>query len=102
MDRSTADGSRDPRQPSLSVAVVEAVAEREAVDPAALDQPLYDVVDPDALETLFPVDDAGRPRRGGHVTFVYRGHLVRVSADREVRIVGSETAGDGGAGRRGP
>lgn len=98
MDRSTADGHPHPRPPSISVAVVEAVAEREAVDPLALDRPLYDVVDPDALETLFPVDDDGRPEVEGYVTFVYGGRLVRVTSDREVRIVGPETAGDGGTG----
>lgn len=81
---------------SLSLAVVEAIAEREGVEAIDLDRPLYDVVDPDALENLFPRDAGGEPRCRGHVTFAYGRHTVRVASDGEVRIrgpsVGDSTA----------
>ena len=98
MDRSTADESGTPTGSSLSVAVVEAVAEREAIDPLELERPLHDVVDTDALERLFPVDGAGGPGSDGYVSFVYEGRLVRVSSDREVRIVEPGAAGNGWPG----
>lgn len=77
---------------SLALAVVDAIAEREGVDPTDLDVPLYDAIDPDALENLFPVDAGGRPRCRGHVTFAYGTHCVRVTSDREVRVVESPEA----------
>lgn len=40
------------RAPSVSMAVVEAVAAAEDVDPLEL-EPLNDTIDPDALDTLF-------------------------------------------------
>lgn len=39
--------------PSVSMAVVEAVADAENVDPLELD-PLNEAIDPDALDALFP------------------------------------------------
>lgn len=38
---------------SVTRRVVEAVAEREGVDPVELKPPLHSALDPDALETLF-------------------------------------------------
>lgn len=94
MDQPTTPRPGVPEAESLSVAVVEAIAERESIDPLDLDRPLYEVVDTEALEELFPVDGEGRPRSEGHVTFGYGGHRVRVSSDREVRILEPGTDGD--------
>lgn len=102
MDQSITRRSGDSSPESLSVAVVEAVAEREAVNPLDLDIPLYDAIDPDALERLFTVDAEGRPGCAGHVTFDYGDRRVRVSSDREVRVLEPESTdvgepGDGDA-----
>lgn len=61
--------------------VVGAVAEAVDRDPIAL-PPLYDVIDPDAIEALF------RPGTDGHVEFTYSGCDVVVEADGSVRIDG--------------
>lgn len=68
-----------------SQAVVERVADAENVDPLALDVPLYDAVDPDALDALFGPTD-GAPRTTGRVTFVYYGHTVVVASDGTVTL----------------
>ncbi len=63
---------------SVSIAVVSAVARRAGVDPVEL-RPLYDVVDTEALDTLFTADV-------GTLTFPYEGYLVTVDADGSVRV----------------
>lgn len=95
MDHSIGPPSVGAAPESIALAVVEAIAEREAVDPIDLDRPLYDVVDPDALENLFRVDHAGRPVGRGHVTFAYGDYLVRVSSDREISVFDRGDAGSG-------
>lgn len=82
--------SRSPRteEGSLSIAVVEAIAERAGVEPLELDRPLYDAIDPGALENLFPVDGEGRPATDGHVTFSYGEYTVRVGSDRRIQVFG--------------
>lgn len=62
---------------SLSQSVIEAVAEAEGVDPLELTPPLYEVIDPDALDHVFattPTDN----RMDGKVTFGYNGYEVAV------------------------
>lgn len=56
---------------ALGLAVVEAVADAEDVDPTDLDPPLGDVIDPDALESIFRDSN-------GELTFTYHGHRVTV------------------------
>ncbi|WP_415380458.1 HalOD1 output domain-containing protein [Halosimplex sp. TS25] len=65
---------------SVSEAVIEAVAAAEGVRPTEL-APLYDVVDPDALETVF----AGKSSLG-KVVFNYNSYEVTVDADGHVAI----------------
>lgn len=71
----------DARQPPLSATVVAAIAEHEHVDPMDLDPPLFDVVDPDALDGLF--NDTAT---NGRVTFTYRGADVTVTSEGDVRV----------------
>ena len=68
----------DPRP---SIALVEAVADRKKVDPTDL-PPLYDVVDPDALDTL--LDDVEE------VSFAYSGYHVTLRTGGVARVVDSE------------
>lgn len=74
--RTTADGHERP-----SMRVVRAVAAANDADPIAL-APLYDVIDPDALDRLFAADAAGS------VQFVYEGRDVVVDADGSVTVDG--------------
>ena len=64
-----------------STAIVETVSARTGQSVVDL-PPLYDVVDPDALDDLF----TGRQTLGV-VTFEYAGHDVTVRADRTVDVV---------------
>lgn len=75
-----------PDAPSNSVttAVVEAVAAYRDVDPASLEPPLHDVIDTDALETVFAPTRRGS--RSGTVTFVYDGLEITVDANGTVGI----------------
>lgn len=69
---------------SVSEGVVEAVSEAEDVDPISL-TPLYEVIDPDALDKLFastPTDN----QRGGTITFSYSGYEVTVASDGHISV----------------
>lgn len=66
----------EPDERPVSVAVVEAVADAEGVDPVGLETPLYEAVDPDALEAL--VGASGHGGFEGYVSFVYCGYDVTV------------------------
>jgi hypothetical protein len=63
-----------------AAAVVEAVATAEGWAPADVPEPLYESVDPDALEALVASVDRGR------ITFTYLGYEVTVDADGTVTL----------------
>ena len=63
----------------LSELVIEKVAQYKGVNELDLEKPLYDAINPDALETLF------RDGRG-EVTFHYLDLLVRVNSERDVEV----------------
>lgn len=59
--------------------IVLEIADREGVDPLELPEPLYDTINPDAVESLF----RGSP---GFLTFDYLGYSVTVTHERDVII----------------
>lgn len=63
-------------------AVLTAVADQEGVDVSELRKPLYDVIDPDALEGLFKHDT-------GLATFEYYGYTVTVDHRGNVEVNGT-------------
>ena len=71
---------------SVSERVIEAVAEREGVAPTELARPLSDVIDPEALDTLFEPQPDGRPRGEGRVEFEYYGYMVVVDTGGSVTL----------------
>lgn len=75
----TASAASD--DPPVSVRIVETIADREGTDPASLDPVLYDVLDPDALDSLF--DGVGT---SGRIEFTYLGYDVAVDADGTVTV----------------
>lgn len=83
---------------SVTVAVVEAVADLTDLEPTEL-PPLQGYVDPDALAELFS-PTAGRIRTG-QVEFAYCGHRVTVRCDgsREISIRAEAAADADGAAR---
>ncbi len=79
MSMSTTIEDGDARTVSLSEAAVIAVADERGIDPTDL-PPLYEFVDPDALDALFE----GRCEMGGEVRFTLDGCVVTVYADGRV------------------
>jgi len=65
---------------ALSSLVVDAVS-AETQMPVDELPPLYDVIDPDALDVLFDADDTD-----GSVEFQYAGRTVTVFADRTITV----------------
>ncbi|APW99205.1 hypothetical protein CHINAEXTREME_16135 [Halobiforma lacisalsi AJ5] len=83
----------DDVQP-LSFEVIAAIAEREGVDPTEIEPPeydaLYDVVNPEALDSLFAPREDGTPRGTGQVEFQFCGYHVVVTSEGEVDVSESE------------
>lgn len=70
---------------SPSEAIVAAILAIEDADPIDLD-PLYDVVDPSALDELFQPKCDGSIRSGGSVSFEYAGYEVVYDADADLEF----------------
>lgn len=81
-----------------SRAAIELVAEREGVDQSALNPPLGDVIDPEALDTLVrSVSTADHPD-APLVRFTYSGYDVAVYADGTIHV--TETSSTPSARKR--
>lgn len=70
---------------TASERVVSAVADSTGTDPLSLD-PLYEVVDPDALDALIEPSQPRPDRSGPRISFTYCGCDVVVSAGRGVQV----------------
>ena len=64
---------------SPSTRIVTRIAAAEGVEPTALEPPLYDVVDPDALDRLVESSADGPIDADATITFTY--HSYRVNVD---------------------
>jgi Halobacterial output domain 1 len=72
------------REPSIVVLIQAAIAARDDLDRSEC-PPLYEAIDPDALDTLFaPLHRESE--RHGKVIFEYCGYEVTVHADRTVEL----------------
>jgi hypothetical protein len=80
--RTTYDRSSDV---ALSVVVVDAVKAVLDESPATVGT-LYDVIDPDALDSLFEPKADGTPRAGGTVEFTLADCEVTVRGDGDVIV----------------
>jgi len=63
----------------LTQAVVSAVARAESIDTTAVEPPLFEAVDTEAMGRLF------RDTRG-HLTFEYKDYMVTVDSDGEITL----------------
>ncbi|MFC7233460.1 HalOD1 output domain-containing protein [Saliphagus sp. GCM10025308] len=81
MAQSLADGNNE-----IHEQIVDEVAALEDTDPLEL-PPLYDAVEPDALESIFSTT-LGGTTRVGRVEFPYAGHTITMEVEEEpvVRI----------------
>lgn len=75
---------------SLSYEVVAEVADREGVEPTDIEPPeydaLYDVINPEALDSLFAPRENGLPRASGRIEFDYCGYHVTVTSDGDIDV----------------
>lgn len=74
----------DYHNDSLSLSVIEALADELEADPVELD-PLYHAVDPEALDELFQAKTGTNAR----VTFAYGDHTVEVRSDGTILVDGT-------------
>jgi hypothetical protein len=75
---------RTARNESLAEIVVWTVADAKDVDPMDIDEPLYETIDPDALERLFEGASAGQSKQ--RIEFTLAGCDVTVYGDRRVVV----------------
>lgn len=71
---------------SLSMTIINAVADAKDVDPADLGTPLYEVVDPDAIDRLFQDRADGIPRPSGQIVFTMADCKVTVHDHDRVTV----------------
>ncbi|ELY91237.1 HalOD1 output domain-containing protein [Natrinema altunense] len=76
-------GSFDGVNGSVSSAVIAAVATHRETDPTRL-PPLYEWIDPDALDALFAPARSGP--RSGRLEFTYDGHAIAVDCTDGVSV----------------
>ncbi|MFC3956952.1 HalOD1 output domain-containing protein [Halovivax cerinus] len=81
MRRGWVEYSRSTGEPA-SVAVVNALAQFEGTAPTAMETPLYEYIDPEALDALFASRPDETARAQGEVRFV---------TDTATVVVGNET-----------
>ncbi|MDF9747905.1 HalOD1 output domain-containing protein [Natrinema salsiterrestre] len=74
----------------VSTKIIEHIAKMEGTEPVKL-PPLYEAIDPDALERLFASKKDGA-ERSGRVEFQYNGYTVIAEFDEELRITTEEIA----------
>lgn len=82
---------RTPSGEPPSKGVVEAVSAVAGVDPLTDLDPLYSVIDPDALDALFRNDGTQSGRNPNRLTFNYHGFEVTVHDDTNVSVRRSDT-----------
>lgn len=73
---------------SPTAEIIRTVAARENVDPVDLDQPLFDAIDPEALDALLQHDSEGVIDSPISVEFRYCGYDLKVTSGGDVRIAG--------------
>ncbi|WP_394741899.1 HalOD1 output domain-containing protein [Natronococcus roseus] len=78
-------GSAHSSPGSPSLRVVKAVANAEGVDPVELEPPLYDGVDPTAIDERF-APTTPNASRNGRLRFRYRGYDVTGRSDGTVSL----------------
>jgi len=74
----------------VSIQIVEAVAETAGVDPLEL-PPLYETIDPEAIDALIADLEAGQSTSADIIKFAYADHMVTVHSDQTVEVTDTVT-----------
>lgn len=93
----TVDDIVPPRATPPSTEVVEAVAKRKGIDSVDLVERLYDVIDPDALDTFL---SSSNLRQKGTVSmkFTFCGYHITVYGDGRIVLHPDSNVADGDRG----
>lgn len=84
---SVSDESSQPSDyANICQTVISKVADTNCVRPTELDQTLNDVIDPDALASLFEPPNRGSDRRRGQIEFTFAGCTVTVRSSGDVSV----------------
>lgn len=75
----------------VSEAVINAVADAKDVSTVDVTPPLYDVIDPDALEAVVASMTRRPGEPTGRVEFSYSGYEVTVTGDEDVSVTPDES-----------
>lgn len=84
---------QENRAMNISNAVIEALAEETKADPLSF-EPLYNVIDTEALDMLFATMYDGRTRPGGEISFRLDGYHIVVTVERGVANVDINTVSE--------
>ncbi|ELY58925.1 HalOD1 output domain-containing protein [Natronolimnohabitans innermongolicus] len=98
MSNSSIGSTTDSPDGDVSVAVVTAVATKRGVEPTDL-PPLYEWIEPDALDSLFEPTRTAGPRCG-RLEFVYAGHEIVVERDETLELTVDGTSVSESTGAR--
>jgi hypothetical protein len=92
LDSECDEGIRDADSSAYGISdrVVLAVADAEGTSPLELTPPLFESIDPDALDSIFENTVTGRGRTEGRVYFEMSGCEVEVHATGHVRVTDLE------------
>lgn len=80
-----------PDSQSGSEAVITAVADAKGVSTVDVNPPLYEVIDPDALDTVVASMTRRPDELTGRVEFPYSGYEVTITGDGHVSVTPDET-----------
>ncbi|AHG02241.1 hypothetical protein HALLA_20280 (plasmid) [Halostagnicola larsenii XH-48] len=80
------------REELMSLRVVEKVANREGVPSSELSPPIYDVIDTDALDSLYGSTPDSRVQPT--LEFTYKGYFVHIDSTGQVHVDEAGTALD--------
>jgi hypothetical protein len=79
-------GSSVGAETPVGTTIVERIAALEGIDPLDLTVPLYDVIDPEALDSLVTANREGDTPNTLRIQFTYNGHVVTVDGSGEIDI----------------
>jgi hypothetical protein len=88
-DTGTYRATYDSSTESVCMAIISTVAAVSETDPSEL-EPLYPVINPDALNALFSSKQDGRSRTGGEVRFTYCGYEITATSNSDVQVAPTE------------
>ncbi|WP_174811744.1 HalOD1 output domain-containing protein [Salinadaptatus halalkaliphilus] len=76
----------------LGVTIATQIAAQDGADPVALEPPLYDVIDIDALERLIQPESHERTSFEGIVSFEYQEYTVTVTHTGDVSVTPADAS----------